>query len=191
MNVNDTLIQWNVIRLDDALPVPWRNGGGITHELASQPDATNWVWRASVAEVSSDGPFSRFEGIKRWFCVISGAGVRLGLRGVTQTLTTQSEPFAFDGAAAPHCWMVNGPTQDFNLMTRNTAALMQRIAEPQALFIKAGRTVALYSGGMAAHIEFEGDGCDLPPHTLAWRKLDGSGEVKMSGSTALWMEIAA
>lgn len=181
---------WTIIRLEDAPPVPWRNGGGITHELAAQPDAQDWVWRASVAEVSSDGPFSRFEGVKRWFCVISGAGVRLGLRGVTQTLTTQSEPFAFDGASAPECFMVNGPTQDFNLMTRNTAALMQRIDEPQERFLKAGRTVALYSGGTAAHVEFEGDGCDLRPHTLAWRKLDKSGEVKMSGSSALWMEIA-
>jgi environmental stress-induced protein Ves len=182
---------WTVVHLEDTPPIPWRNGGGITHELAAPPDATNWTWRASVAEVSSDGPFSRFEGIQRWFCVISGAGVRLGLRGITQTLTTQSEPFAFDGAAAPECWLVNGPTQDFNLMTRSTAALMQRIDEPQERFVKAGRTVALYSGATAAHIEFNGDRCDLPAHTLAWRVLDRAGEVRMSGNMALWMEIAA
>ena len=191
MNANEALVRWNVVRLDDVPPVPWRNGGGITHELAAQPDAANWVWRASVAEVSSDGPFSRFEGVRRWFCVISGAGVRLGLRGAIETLTTQSEPFAFDGAAAPHCWLVNGPTQDFNLMTRDTAALMQRIDEPQERVVKTGRTVALYSGATAAHIEFDGDSCELLPHTLVWRVLDKPGEVKMSGATALWMEIAA
>jgi environmental stress-induced protein Ves len=42
-------------------------------------------------------------------------------------LTCQSPPLHFDGAAAPGCRLIGGPTRDFNLMLRRSAgqALLQ------------------------------------------------------------------
>ena len=77
---------WQLVRLADAAPVPWRNGGGTTRELAAFPGATRWQWRISVADVVQAGPFSKFPGVSRWFAVLDGAGVRLRIDGRTHRL---------------------------------------------------------------------------------------------------------
>ena len=42
---------------------PWKNGGGITHEVIRVPaDPEDFRWRVSMAEVAASGPFSRFTG---------------------------------------------------------------------------------------------------------------------------------
>ena len=62
-----------------ALPVsPWRNGGGETREIVSwPPGAQDFDWRASIATIAQDGPFSAFTGIDRSITLLEGDGVRL------------------------------------------------------------------------------------------------------------------
>ena len=39
--------------------MPWKNGQGITHEIAREPAAgDSFLWRLSIAEVAADGDFS-------------------------------------------------------------------------------------------------------------------------------------
>ena len=109
---------WHTVSLADVAATPWRNGGGVTRELVAWPPQGEWQWRMSVAVVEASGPFSRFEGVKRWFAVLGGAGVTLDIDGERCTLTTESAPLAFDGAAPTDCQLLNGATQDFNLMLR-------------------------------------------------------------------------
>ena len=60
--------------------MPWKNGGGTTRELLSwPPGVADWHWRISVAQVETEGPFSRFDGVQRWFAVLDGEGVELAL----------------------------------------------------------------------------------------------------------------
>ena len=115
-------MSWSVVRLADVTATTWRNGGGVTRELVAWPPQDEWQWRMSVAEVERSGPFSRFEGVQRWFAVIRGAGVALDIAGEQHTLTTESTPLAFDGAAPTDCQLLNGSTQDFNLMVRRPGA---------------------------------------------------------------------
>ena len=115
-------MSWNVVNLADVAATPWRNGGGVTRELVAWPPEGEWLLRMSVAEVESSGPFSRFEGVQRWFAVLSGAGVALDIAGERHTLTADSAPLAFDGAATTDCQLLNGATQDFNLMVRGGGA---------------------------------------------------------------------
>lgn len=118
------------VRAADLTPQPWRNGGGRTRELLAWPAGAGWQIRVSLADIDADGPFSAFAGVQRWFAVIEGAGVVLAFAGgASQRLTTTQGPIAFDGADAPDCRLVAGPTRDLNLMLRDgTRGAMARAA---------------------------------------------------------------
>ncbi|HTB11010.1 MAG TPA: HutD family protein [Bryobacteraceae bacterium] len=100
---------------------PWKNGGGATRTIAvSPPDANfdNFDWRVSIAEVSSSGEFSLFPGVDRTILLLDGDGMILHLAHASVALTTPREPFNFSGDDAVQQELVNGPTRDFNVMTR-------------------------------------------------------------------------
>jgi uncharacterized protein len=60
---------------------PWRNGRGVTHEVARWPaDADDYALRISVAEVTAPGAFSIFPGYDRWTVLLDGG--TLGLSSV-------------------------------------------------------------------------------------------------------------
>jgi hypothetical protein len=57
-----------LIRHADLQPLPWKNEGGITREVAIFPpgaDMNGFLWRVSTASVASDSPFSVFPGVDR------------------------------------------------------------------------------------------------------------------------------
>ncbi|HEY3634719.1 MAG TPA: HutD family protein, partial [Caldimonas sp.] len=56
-----------LVRTADVPAQPWKNGGGVTRELLALPAGDDWRVRVSVAEVASDGAFSTFVGVDRWF----------------------------------------------------------------------------------------------------------------------------
>jgi environmental stress-induced protein Ves len=100
------------------VPQPWKNGGGVTREIAVFPEGTgleNFHWRISMAEVTEPGPFSRFEGIDRHLTVLSGR-MRLDMPDGRHVLDA-GDSSAFAGEtpveAAPLL-----PVIDLNVMTR-------------------------------------------------------------------------
>lgn len=105
-------------------PQPWRNGGGRTRELLAWPSREAWRARVSLADIEADGPFSTFPGVTRWFAVVAGAGVVLTFRDGDRSLARGDAPLAFDGADAPMCRLVDGPTRDLNLMLREADGAM-------------------------------------------------------------------
>ncbi|NYH19335.1 HutD/Ves family protein [Paraburkholderia bryophila] len=69
-----------LIRGADLVAAPWKNGGGVTREVAAVPEQAGldcFVWRVSIADVAQAGPFSRFAGIDRTLVLLSGAGMLL------------------------------------------------------------------------------------------------------------------
>ena len=162
------LAHWQLKRLADTEPVPWRNGGGITHELAVWPDAKDWQWRISVAEVAKAGPFSRFEGVDRQFAVLSGAGVRLALADSSVELTAQDAPFAFSGEETCDCQLLAGPTLDFNLMSKGmTASLVRFTRSHFDGAAQAGDTVGCYAIE-PVQVRMGDETREVPAHTLCW-----------------------
>ena len=104
----------------------WQNGGGMTHQLCRQDDADGLLWRVSIAEVASAGPFSRFDNIDRIIMLLTGAGFSLhGVGDNPQVLETPLMPFTFAGETPIHCTLLNGALRDFNLMTRRGAVKAQ------------------------------------------------------------------
>ena len=108
----------HLIHLADIAPQPWRNGAGRTRELLAWPSADDWLLRLSVAEITRNGPFSRFVGVQRWFAVIAGAGVAVTVDGLRHAQAIASPPLCFEGDASTHADLLDGPSTDLNLMLR-------------------------------------------------------------------------
>ncbi|CAO3437627.1 HutD/Ves family protein [Azospirillum doebereinerae] len=108
----------------DGRRVPWRNGLGLTTEIAFAPlDGDRFLWRVSVADVAAAGPFSVFPGYDRLIAVVEGAGMRLTVDGADPVERRRMEPaFAFPGEAAVDCGLLGGPIRDFNLMLDRATA---------------------------------------------------------------------
>jgi uncharacterized protein len=160
------------VHADAVPPQPWRNGGGRTRELLTRPAGPDWKLRISLADIESDGPFSTFVDTERWFAVVQGTGVTLRFANTTHRLIPGSEPFVFDGAAAPDCTLIAGPTLDLNLMVRGGSGVMRTIAagevwnevlDERGLFVLCDGT--LYNA--------EQRGTSVPARTLVWPIADG------------------
>jgi len=105
--------------------MPWKNGGGLTEEIATQPEGAgldSFDWRVSIAEVARDGPFSRFPGVDRTITLLEGAGMRLSGGDRTIVVETPFEPYSFNGETPIDCALVSGPVRDFNAMVRRDRA---------------------------------------------------------------------
>lgn len=94
---------------------PWKNGGGITHEIAREDRPGAPYWRLSIAEVAADGPFSAFPGLSRILTVIEGGGLWLDTPdGTLAALPFQ--PVAFSGDLPVTSRLVDRSIRDFNLI---------------------------------------------------------------------------
>ena len=137
------------------VPQAWKNGAGLTREIAVGPRGAgmdNFDWRISVAEVTRDAPFSLFPGIDRCIVLLAGGGLRLRSEGgagpLDQRLDRAHEPFHFRGDERLESTLLAGPSCDFNVMTRRgrvrsevrvlTAATALRIEGAALLLCCAG-----------------------------------------------------
>ena len=99
------------------IPVPWKNGGGVTREVAVFPSGAgmeDFDWRISMAEVTKAGPFSQFEGIRRHLTVLRGR-LQLDLPDRRYTLGPLNS-LEFDGDL-PVFGTPLEPVLDLNVMT--------------------------------------------------------------------------
>jgi hypothetical protein len=186
---------WHLKPLTDAPAIPWKNGGGLTRELMASPDPQAWAWRMSVAELARSGPFSTFDGVERWFAVLSGAGVRLDVgltpAATTYKLTTDAAPLCFAGESLVDCRLIGGAAEAFNLMLRRGSAQgrMLRVTDDFSTELTASKTVAVYAISTGASVHFDDEHLKLRPNTLAWRDCLVGSKLKVHAAQALWMEI--
>ena len=129
----------------------WRNGGGQTRELFAWPHASDWQLRISRADIEADGPFSAFVGVQRWFVVLSGNGVLLQMptadgHTLDHQLLPGHAPLHFDGGLTPDCKLIDGPTQDLNLMTRDGQACVVPV-NPDQPWSASYAMCGLYTAG--------------------------------------------
>lgn len=108
------------LRRHEYAAMPWRNGGGVTYEIAREPQAgVEFDWRLSLALIERSGPFSSFNGYRRVIALVSGSGCILhGIDAQPVRLAAPGDIALFSGAAAVTCELVAGPCSDLNLMVR-------------------------------------------------------------------------
>jgi environmental stress-induced protein Ves len=130
----------------------WRNGLGWTREIhahATTGSPDDWAWRLSIAEIEQDAPFSSFPGIERELVLLSGNGLRLRFDdGEVHELHPPHDRLRFAGERAVTGELLDGPTQDFNLMWRRDrvdAQLWHRpLVGPMVVFAEPGTVWAIH-----------------------------------------------
>lgn len=174
-------MSWSHIAAADVRPQRWKNQGGWTRELLAWPHASDWLLRVSVADIEADGPFSAFEGVQRWIGVLQGEGIRL----YEHELRPGDELLSFDGALAPSCELIAGPTRDFNLMHRRGHGRL--LVQPAAQGLPHGSAdwVGLFTaeGGRLVH---GGRAMALAPQSLAWCEQPADQPLQFEGQGAAW-----
>ncbi|OKK08413.1 HutD-family protein [Streptomyces sp. CB03234] len=109
-----------VLRAADRTAVPWKNGGGVTREIAAWPEGSGvdgFDWRVSLADVGADGPFSAFPGTERILTVVDGTGMGLTVAR-RHLLAERYAPRPFPGEVATHGRLLAGPVVNLNVMHR-------------------------------------------------------------------------
>ncbi|AOK17204.1 histidine utilization protein HutD [Burkholderia cepacia] len=189
-----------MIRAADLVASPWKNGGGVTREIAAHfPKGTSFgappgaaldafAWRVSVADVGTAGPFSRFDGIDRTLVLLSGAGMTLAEEGgARHVLDAPLARADFAGEAAIDATLHDGATRDFNLMTRRATA-HGSVAAWRAGTHRIARadTVLLFCANGTVQVAL--DGATYTLEEMDTLRLDGprrAFDVVVSGSGAL------
>jgi hypothetical protein len=114
-----------VLRRSGYKTVPWKNGGGITHEVLRSPEnEAVYQWRVSLAEIDRPGPFSSFAGYQRHMALVKGRGVRLKFGdGRHVELNRAGDLVHFDGGISVECDLIEGSCLDLNLIAANHLAV--------------------------------------------------------------------
>ena len=186
--------QPRILRAGDYRRERWRNGAGWTrqvHAQASTLPGIDWDWRLSIAEIDQDAPFSAFPGVDRELVLLHGNGLRLRFDdGEVHELRPPHDRLRFAGERALTGELVDGPTEDFNLMWRRGAVeaqlwhrplvgSMMVFAEPHdtwVLHLLAGQ--ARFAGESGLGDLMAGDTALLPGGDARRRyMLDGGGEL--------------
>lgn len=114
---------------------PWKNGGGVTHEIVRWPDAdapaviasdasdAPYAIRISIADDRAPGPFSRFPGYRRWSFLAGPAPIELDIDGVHHALVALGDHIEVPGDAPIRCALPAGPTRLFNILVREGLAI--------------------------------------------------------------------
>ncbi|HLI11438.1 MAG TPA: HutD family protein [Alphaproteobacteria bacterium] len=184
---------------NDYRSMRWRNGGGVTAELASAPGAGGrFLWRVSIAEVAQSGPFSNFTGYDRIITLLSGEGMALDFSGAAEPvrIADRLAPVPFSGDWATTCRLFGGPVRDFNVMVdreRAAAKVTALGSIPRAEWRNAdGDITLLYAirGGFACHAEKSPIDRVPPGYSLLWTR-DATAPVLRPGedAEALLVEI--
>lgn len=129
----------------------WRNGRGWTREIHAAIPASggSWTWRLSIAEIEQDAPFSLFPGVDRELVLLAGNGLRLRFdHGEVNELHPPHDRMRFPGESAVTGELIDGPTQDFNLMWQRDAIDAQLwhrpLVGPMVIFADPGTTWAVH-----------------------------------------------
>ncbi|MGW7054061.1 HutD/Ves family protein [Streptomyces sp. NPDC054887] len=143
----------DVLRAAGREAVAWKNGGGLTREIAAFPaggGTAGFDWRISLAEVEGDGPFSEFPEVDRILTMTEGTGMDLTVGGTRRLVDERYVPQHFAGDAATDCRLLGGRVVNLNVMHRRgrTAA---RVAS-----LRGGLDVAVPPDGTLVIVALDG-----------------------------------
>lgn len=149
-----------LLRANDRIARPWKNGGGVTRHIAVFPDGAcdaDFLWRASIATIEKAGPFSVFPGVDRAFLLLRGdLRIEVGARG-GQRLHPGSPALLFGGEDSVGAEPLGRSCSALNIMTRRgrASAILERWSCARAadrLLLLATGTAPVTVGADTIHL---------------------------------------
>jgi hypothetical protein len=179
------------ILVSDIAATPWKNGGGVTREIATgaAPDpAGPWGWRISLAEVAQDGPFSIFPDTDRVIAVIDGAGMDLVRPDGSILPLDPLQPVRFAGEEPLTGRLRRGPVRDLNAMVRRdrfTAAMEILQGSSPVSFETADHDclLVLSLAGACTIRAGQGESDDLAPAEILTHEGRGRFDVRLAADS--------
>ncbi len=170
-----------VLRAAQRAAVPWKNGGGLTHEVAVHPagcDLASFDWRVSIAQIRVAGPFSVFPEVERRMAILHGT-VSISIDGKTTHLAPESPPLTFPGEAAVYATPGAAAVTDLNVMTRRErfASRLTRHEVGAAVAVVASADTTLLLAGTQLRLGFEGGQIELAPLDAVLIDAGGQGHL--------------
>ena len=140
-------LSWRRVLAADLVAAPWRNGLGISREVAAERHADGSLcWQVGIAELAGDAPFSDYRGIDRVFTVLEG-GIALAIDGAPLLGCPPLHPVRFRGESLVTC-RVSAPGRAFNVFVdrRQHRAEVAVASVPAGEACVAGTVVHCVSG---------------------------------------------
>jgi environmental stress-induced protein Ves len=164
--------------------MPWKNGGGVTEEIAREPAEGEFAWRLSMARIDAPGPFSDFSGYSRVMVLLEGAGLTLQAPGEQDRILRRAGDWTrFDGSLAIHCSLQAGSCTDLNLMVRKDLrfeAGVETVTGPLPLRPEGHRLIVVALDDLS----IQGDGQSLSLAALGTVLLEGGEQATLASGSA-------
>ena len=133
---------------------PWRNGLGVSREVARDEKQGHASWLVSLTTIEADCPFSDYRGHDRILTPL-GEGIALAVGGAPPVALPRFQPFAFSGDDAVACRLAAGPAAVINAMVARdwgsqSVTMLQTI--PARFFVAAPHAVLHAPGGATVTI---------------------------------------
>jgi len=155
-----------ITRLDPAgyRRTPWKNGGGITIDIAEHEDA----WRFGRTPITTPGPFSDYSGFDRVQVLVSGRGLVLQTPDGEIDVRTPFTPVAFAGETPIVSRLEAGAVEVVNLIgNRATVRIDLQVLHAGATLGRSAGTHLAYAAQGPAALQVEGKPYPLAAdHTL-------------------------
>jgi environmental stress-induced protein Ves len=150
---------------------PWKNGGGVTVDIAADGD----VWRFSRTPITAAGPFSDYTGFDRRQVLIAGTGLVLQTPDGEIDVRRPFRPVQFAGETPIVSRLEAGPVEVINLMgDRERVTLgLQVLDASDVRRLGAGIHIAYCPAGRAS-LRLQDKTHDLPADG-GWRIEDFDG----------------
>ena len=202
-------LRWLRLHPEDYRQMPWKNGGGVTEEIALDPPGGSWegpsriLWRISMAQVASSGPFSLFPGYDRLLAILDGVELELRVEGKEpERLSPREGVGSFPGDVPTEGVLLGPPCRDFNLVVDRARgeATLRFVSLDEEEILRSKKSVGILFavqgevGGRGPSPEGEPFALS-PGDCLLWRREEGDPEAffelrELRGPRwALWGEI--
>jgi len=150
-----------ILLADARLARAWRNGGGTTSDVAVFPHGAgddDFYWRASIATIAAEGPFSIWPGVERTLMLLRGR-VTLQIGDRELRLETGDTAIVFAGeenvAARPEgeaCTVLNIMTRRGHIQARLERWMTARPSAAGSLLMLAEQPMAVRFYGETANL---------------------------------------
>lgn len=172
------------------ITTPWRNGGGVTVDIAVLTDKDGEVWRFGRTPIVAPGPFSDYRGFDRVQVLVAGGGLVLQTPDGDIDVRQPFRPVRFAGETPIMTRLEAGPVEVVNLIG-NRAKVRIDIRVLQAggdIILGAGTHIAYCPDGPAT-IDVQGARYELAVNHALHIEADALAPVAASAGRVLLASI--